>query len=645
MARSFVSSVRNSKVEHPTQKGFSLEKWRNEFSKIKNPTIEETRLYEAGIWFFDRFCKLRSLLAENPFSNIESSQLIRAYVGAINYYTESTYAQHKASMESTQAFVFPYGSSVLIEEAVTAARYPIGAAMNKSRNNSTNPTNNLNTNEIYKKIIHNINIGVAYDLFEVLWSKCLWHSWYVDNRPDFDILTPVNLRDESIYAANHFRRENIFSSQTLNVIKIWKSLSLSTKKSLLNEYSVSKVVTNELGLELLLEKILENFQEPPLEFFMQVASEEIYFNELLVEPLPNLLKVRIRDLLKIWSLFSQIPSFVRPEKNIKEEDLTFEELFHYSPVFSKPKLLQVICKAFNLTDKQAAEVLKLFTFSGKSCEDLWLKPFIPINEKQYTIMFAPLTCTSRLRCIEQWMVDGGLSLDKRGKAFENFVISSLQSKNRLANLKIVPKSFIFTVDKAKEELDLVCCLGNTLLIGEAKCSVFPSTSLELYQYQSTLQGAAKQVNRKVGFIKKHLAEFVKQLNFLDVNPESLKVLPVIITNITIGSGLNFDEVPVVDTLILNRFFCEGSLDKFVFAQSGLNKVGERISFYFSEKEAEDSLGDYLALPPQVEIFLDFLKPDLKNLYSFSRDKKISGFIDISFDMNSFMSLTLGQDQK
>jgi hypothetical protein len=66
--------------------------------------------------------------------------------------------------------------------------------------------------------------------------------------------------------------------------------------------------------------------------------------------------------------------------------------------------------------RTAAQILDLLTFSEVR-EELWLRPFVYVDEDEVAVLVSALSGPNLLRSIEQWMKVGGLDLDRRGPAY------------------------------------------------------------------------------------------------------------------------------------------------------------------------------------------------------------------------------------
>jgi len=164
------------------------------------------------------------------------------------------------------------------------------------------------------------------------------------------------------------------------------------------------------------------------------------------------------------------------------------------------------------------------------------------------------------------MKKGGLDLNLRGPAFEDHVRNELLSdlkRSPVLNQSIVISRSISLKEAdgdGSEEIDLLWRFGNTLVVGELKCSVFPSGPLEWYNLLELVEGAAIQAKRKAEFVGNNLDSLSSQVpEFKDLETDSMQVLPLVVLNRALGAGVPVNGVPVVDQVILENYI-SGSMD-------------------------------------------------------------------------------------
>lgn len=80
----FIEQVRNSQVPQPTQHTFNLGRWEEAYNAISEHTEEDKRLFNDGIWVYNKLNAVRKKIAEVFFNNIAKSELIRYFCAYTN---------------------------------------------------------------------------------------------------------------------------------------------------------------------------------------------------------------------------------------------------------------------------------------------------------------------------------------------------------------------------------------------------------------------------------------------------------------------------------------------------------------------------------------------------------------------------------
>ncbi len=122
--------------------------------------------------------------------------------------------------------------------------------------------------------------------------------------------------------------------------------------------------------------------------------------------------------------------------------------------------------------------------------------------------------------------------------------------------------------------------------------------------------------------------FANQAGFTDIKEEDASVVPLVLTNLALGVGHSFYDVPVVDLWILRRFIAEGVvIHDAQLEQNGDIVGGREEQLYASEEEAEAVLKGYLDNPPQLTKYKSQLRPEPMPIPPMTKDGKPALFID------------------
>lgn len=632
---SFMKRVRESKVKQPVQQGFSISAWEGAFASIPTPSTEDLRLYEAGLWFHRRLNSIRSRLNTVRPIIIKKDKLVRMYVGTINYTVRTLVNRAAGPIElpfllpNIEVFGFNMEVVTMMDAIINSARFPLIEAI-KNEFSSKGRKTPINELEDYIRI--HLEMGFAYDMLENLWAECLWGGWYVDTSDVIDVVRPLDLDEEIKYVTSDYRRQQLLAELSTHVVHMQNQL-LPLYRAISPRLYIQGTNKNKDKYQIVVGQ-RENLQQVPInEFSMRIAAEEIYFDPLLESPLPNLAGLTIRHLLDAWSFLFPLSELSLPNTDKLKRTTWITTILEYSPVFKRADLEHVLVKALDMSRIQSKRVIDILTFSGIAKDDLWLKPFVPVNESEVTLIEGVLSASNPLRLIDYWMKEGNIDLGERGRLFEQFVRDEVKRQNILKNVIVHERPLELSFDNSIGDIDLVVQIGNKILLGEVKCSIYPASPREYYNYRQVLLEAARQVHRKAEAVRHHLKESLSELGTHLIREKEVEVIPVIISNIPLGAGHTFEEIPVVDLRILTRYFGEGSLPRFaVVGAEGIEAVGEVVVFFTSEDEAEENIKDYLASPPQLGVMMPFVHTDLRLLHQANPQDKPAGILYVRIEL-------------
>ena len=183
-----------------------------------------------------------------------------------------------------------------------------------------------------------------------------------------------------------------------------------------------------------------------------------------------------------------------------------------------------------------------------------------------------------------------------------------------------------------EEIDVVFILGKTIFIGEAKCSIMPTSPVEINHYVKTLAKASSQIIRKKDFVLHNLSYMSKLLG-ISID-KTYDFAPVIISNTQLASGVSLNDAVVTEVDVITQYL-KGKTKKHI--TDGLQDIPLKtidISFYDSEEEAGKKVIEYLKNP----IMLQQYSTSLKHISS------IPKFNDQDFDIHEFDYISSFRDK-
>jgi hypothetical protein len=618
MCNNFVKSIRKS-VENsnnkniillPNQPKFNPASWSNFFKSNNSRTKADRNLYKAGLWFHEHAKPIREKtdqVFEKMFSLKSKQNLLRFQIGMVNYQI-SEIENNRINKDLNRLLISESSDTThLIEGFITAARYPISRVLRElDKNPSQSLQSEHNPHDLLNLLRATIDLGISYECLESFWNKCLWNEFCIDNLNEDDFLVSSNPEKHELYIINFLRWITI--SQVSSIEK-WQSLPDESKYRVLSRPRLSIILENDnSAIQLEVQDTLISIREPfpcLADFSLYGFTKEDYYPQSIFgEPLPFFLGMTLSQILSVWRFITTMASNVRANFPVTENILSENNLLCFSPVFSRSNLVNLITRVIpSVNVEQASKVIELMTFRNHR-DDLWYRPLITTGEDQLTAIFMALDSPNLSRIVSEWMREGGLEISDKGHEFERIVYDKLCEANKLSNTQIFP-SLDFKVSDKKEEIDLIIKLGQTIIVCELKCTLFPSTPYQLYRFYEELEFvAADQVKRKSTFVAQNLEDFLDLINSDDSASEEIHVFPIIISNLPLATGHIFQGIPVVDVRILQDYLDGG---KFTLVSESNNGPLEQIQVYSSEKEAEENVEKCLKAPPHIRKLREYIR--------------------------------------
>lgn len=641
--KSFTDAVQQGMIKQPTQIGFSSEAWIECFNSRISRSSEERHVFEAGLWFFERFEAVRGKLLQfpDPVSDIDKIRCM--YVGIVNRdYTEAKNAFEDELVSTEDKDIttgeiiekrlpigpdgYPVHVIGTIECEVSAIRYPLSETFRARAQSTSNPHQEPSDLQTLHNLAARLNLSVLYDALSDSWQECLWNGWSVVVDSEKDSVVPPSSDEYVSRVIGQHRTEALRLELTLRSAMHWRELPPHVKQRELRRLRVTRVKRTKAECELEL-GYSEDSTYPPPTLILALAAEELYWNEILLQGLPRTANVTIREILAAWDVLATLGAVLEEEIPKDTEVKTVEKLMHFAPTFPIAGLIQAVRKATGLSQSKASSIVNLFVFDGNVRTDLWFKPLIPLSEGRCTLLIPAVTAPNLIRSIESWMREGGIDLTKRGEAFEKHfrerVRNALAESTHMSNSLMSATSLVINVDGETEEIDFLWVIGSKVIVGEVKCVVYPASPIEFFKYFEVLKGATIQARRKSDFVS---ANIEKSLQLLNMQPSAdysgFVIQPLVITNLPLGAGIPLNGIPICDERILMRYI-EGKQEFFISTSAdGDSKPLFQEEYYSSEEEAESNIISYLLKPPLFSVLRRMLAAEEFPLLCLEKEGKL-----------------------
>ena len=247
--------------------------------------------------------------------------------------------------------------------------------------------------------------------------------------------------------------------------------------------------------------------------------------------------------------------------------------------------------------RQVLAVLAVLAVDWKGMNYIWTLPLYKIRD-YYCLPFFPIINSMPYNLIESILTRGGYLLEKRGEIFEQYLYKMISE---------APHQFLVECWAARrygkgrknkgEEIDLLVSLRDVVILAEAKCVHY---SMEPQNYGNAWQrlaDGAEQALKKAAYIKNHPEAFA---DLGDVTQK--KIVPVVVTNYPIFTGMEHHGVYVTDSHSFISYFNSGFFTVREMSR-GANPIRDAKFFYQTEREFSANFEGYLKNHPVKSILL------------------------------------------
>jgi hypothetical protein len=619
--------IRKGKLPGPSERKFDRSAWVSLLNRASDP--RDKSLLEAGLIFDDIFCCLRdasrvSELGMSPKIAIQACLAISTH----GYLASIARLEEKREQLTASKSIFvpevlqqkqPTGSGVFTADEIATSlgdglRHLIGRLVREYNSSASSivETNFQLTHEQFETIWVEINVAIAYRVAEGFWQDCYGNGFrFRQEASDHLVLSADQPRRDKVKVASTFRRTNSAAQTTL-------ALAIHCQRNIQRK---DRARVNPLPAVI---KVTGFPRVQHIEIgFRQQAHEKAWFgfvNELLVEdgtlgvfmeePLPKFNGATLREIIHGWrmikSLCDVLLSVVAGTTKSHCIDIN-----RSSPSVCVHVLDSMIAKALGISLDRAKNVCNALTFSGARDSDIWAQPLIKL-EDDYQIVVACAHAARLTPLADVWLRLGGFPLTDRGPAFEKLCRDRIKDAVRESFISnscyLHEDSFEFSpLPKVSEQIDVLLIVGDTVVVFEAKCLLWPDDPIQFANYVDTVSGAAEQALRKRDFLATHQHAFIDRIaNFgYTFGGKPTFVGAVLLSN-EAYSGSEINGISIVDLPIVEQFF-SNKIVHLELAREGEKPQHNTEKIFASEEEASIKLQSYLKEPPQTRVFLNALQ--------------------------------------
>lgn len=623
----FIKAVQSDKLAGPFRRDFKETTWKKRFDELGTDSVD-ANLYDVGLLMHLKAKELRSMLKVTFSTELNATSKIRAFIAVANSnFCSINIKTREAFKEATKTgevvmlhelaavkLQLPIGESFkpdeIVQSVVDGIQLPLKVLLSENPSLKGNP-HYASVN--WGHIIEEFNLGIIYSHIEDLWDDCLWNGYQAKQMEHHIRFTPLDPVWQYRLTASRAREGNIqLQFYNTGEIIVRRSQALQKRIGLHDVKNITKVGRTQIIK--LTHQALASRRAIQIHTARSYAAEP-YYAEMLDEPHELLGHSTLNDLLSAWGILSQVSSqfmapLIEPDTVVHEKPNSPNNYFpEYVPALQKNALIQAIIDALGVNRLKASSLIEFLIFRGRSGQELWTQPLVPISNENVSPVFAALSSPNLARIIDIWIKQLGIDMAQRGPAFEKYVNAEIQedieSSKLLKEAKVLRDGITFRPQTDREEqIDTVIVIGNTVLIGESKCITHPAEAKQYAMHRKTITDATAQVLRKASSVEGNRPAFQKQMHGLGIDLQAgFTIQPIVIINSPVHAGFAVDGVPVVDLLILSVFFRGEIVDVAIQEPNGDLTTKTKRVFYSDLADAADKVTAFLMSPSQMESFI------------------------------------------
>lgn len=351
-------------------------------------------------------------------------------------------------------------------------------------------------------------------------------------------------------------------------------------------YITNSCITLDLeqGVPMLFKQILQEFQ----------ASINAYYDFLNINILlPKFHNATIGEAVSVWGAMQYIAVYINTNENF---DVAISKREDFAPVPSKilkEKLIEYVMRLTNISQEKIKAVIGSMEADWKKFNNIWTCMIYPVGD-YYLLPFFPLIYSTHYNVIDFFLLNGGISLDERGKIFEEYLYNRLNNEHTSYPIKCLHTG-TYGKSNDSEEIDVLIGMKNVVLVADAKCihySVEPKNYAEAWE---RLVEGCEQAIRKAKFVKTHSDAFRELGDY-----SNKKIIPFVITNYPTFTGFSHNGVYVIDSHSFIAYMQSGYLSMRQ-ASGNTSSILGATRFYNTEDQFSDNFESYLSKNPLKEI--------------------------------------------
>jgi hypothetical protein len=366
---SFVKSVQQSRVRHPTQLNFSLGEWQTAFAHSQDASDSARVLFSAGEWTYGYLQRVRDQLNAIRDLGADNTEAARIFTGLANYVVQHVIALGMAAADVP--FVVGVAGAEIdakIETTLDGMRYPIADALRGVHDLTRRPASD---GEALSNAMNWFHLGSVYHTVEELWAKCLWFGWRIKTDGNNYVAEPGDYESERYRALGLFRHLSVSSELAIRLQEMWPTLPVHRRRAV----HARVVGVERRGKRKHIVVRREESDELSKAQIFRLVAEEIYLLSVLDEPLPNIAGATARNMLDAWSGLAGLADIVIERYPDGPPD-TLSAVRNFAPIFHRSEIIDVVAQCSAVSIPVATAIVDAWTLTGTAREEIWFRPFV-----------------------------------------------------------------------------------------------------------------------------------------------------------------------------------------------------------------------------------------------------------------------------
>lgn len=614
-------------LAHPTSAAFHPEPWIAALDGLGEKTVRDVALATSALHFGREIQSLRRSLGVRLTHGLSRSAGLRLLAATANqqYLTlvdkvqdtlKASHGQYPVHLEQLDQTSFENvgGQSVTADGHATALvdmlphwlHHLLGIAAEADGSSPKHP------DHFVGPAIMTASIERA---LRDLWQQALWEGHWLDERAGITVHTPADYESAEQWFVWELRQQSLLGQEMyLDVAAhILSDGKLPPAAPVVARTVVKVVRPGKKHRRFKIGKVSGRNPRDRVRASEHEALERLYVGLFLDEPLPKLgdLMVSCRLLNQAWWVISDLVRLLARDAGTPwfEDD---RGVGRFAFAIEREQLCKIVADCLAISGERGTAIVDFLELDLTDTgwlfgRGFWATPLLPDESRgRLYLIAAPLMVGSPTRRVEAWLEKGGLTdragIKGRGKPFEDHVrkqVTEALSKNPiLKDHGVAP--FSLKRKGGSEEIDLLIRVGNTLLVGEVKCFVFPSEPLERFNYLSNVLSAIEQAKAKLRWAEENRTAIAEQVGVLDTGKaQFLSFVPIVVMNYGFGLGLVVDGVAVTELHYLRLLMKAGEYQSDTRFEKGVGVIYQTVTLYRDQSDFETRLTELFAEPPPL----------------------------------------------